>query len=138
MGRNDPDPLWAPREYPDDEGIAWDYTEPDLLIELAEHVVLSPDTGKPITLLPWQKFLIRDVLARHPDTGRLRHRVVVVSVGRQNGKSLIGAVLSLWGMLLHTHEPLVVGVASNADQELLPRQERDGFPGVGGQDHMLR
>ena len=105
-----------PREFPDDEDVEWDYAQADLLIELAEHVVLSPDTGKPITLLPWQKWLLREVLARHPDSGRLRHRVVVVSVGRQNGKSLIGAVLSLWGMLLHTHEPLVVGVASNADQ----------------------
>ena len=90
-----------PREFPDDEDIEWDYAQADLLIELAEHVVLSPDTGKPITLLPWQKWLLREVLARHPDTGRLRHRVVVVSVGRQNGKSLIGAVLSLWGMAAH-------------------------------------
>ena len=111
-----PDSTWAPREWPGDEGVDWDYTEADLLIELAEVVVLSPDTGKPITLLPWQKWLLREVLARHPETGRLRHRVVVTSVGRQNGKSLLGAVLSLWGLLMHSAEPLVVGVASNADQ----------------------
>ena len=114
MGANDPDPLWAPREFPSDLDIEWDYTEADLLIELAEHVVLSPDTGKPITLLPWQKWL-REVLARHPETGRLRHRVVVTSVGRQNGKSLLGAVLSLWGLLMHSAEPLR-GSPLHADQ----------------------
>lgn len=113
---NSPDPLWAPREYPSDEGIAWDYREADLTIRLAETVVLSPDTGEPIQLLDWQKWLIREALARHPDTGRLRHRVIVVSVGRQQGKSLLAAVLSLWGLLMHAAEPLVVGVAMNVEQ----------------------
>lgn len=80
---NLPDSLWAPREYPDDLGIDWDFRQANLLIELAEQVVRSPDTGKPITLLPWQKWLLREVIARHPETGRLRHRVVVVSMGRQ-------------------------------------------------------
>ncbi|WP_084130318.1 terminase large subunit domain-containing protein [Demequina sp. NBRC 110055] len=64
---------------------------------------------------PWQVGLLRAILEIDPATGNLRHRVALVSVGRQNGKSEIAAALGLWGLL---REPgaLVIGIASSAEQ----------------------
>lgn len=51
----------------------------------------------------------------HDRAGELRFRQSCVSVGRQNGKSVIGAILGLYG-LLRAPGQLVIGIASSADQ----------------------
>lgn len=67
----------------------------------------------------WQKHLIRSILERYPEghekAGELRFRQAIVSMGRQNGKSVLGAILGLYG-LLRAPGSQVVGVASSADQ----------------------
>lgn len=40
----------------------------------------------------------------------------MISMPRQNGKSVIGAILALYGILMHEEGPAVVSVASTADQ----------------------
>lgn len=77
--------------------------------------------GKPFKLDEWQADLLDHILERYPADwpverlrGRLRYREVVVSMGRQNGKSIIGAVLGLYG--LFQPGAYVVGVASNRKQ----------------------
>lgn len=78
--------------------------------------------GKPFQLEDWQADLIDAVLERFPDDwpavklrGRIRFRQVIISMGRQNGKSVIGAVLGLWG-LFQPGGPHVIGLASKREQ----------------------
>lgn len=77
------------------------------------------DDGSPMVLDLWQRQLIRHVLEvypeGHPKAGQLRYRECFVSVGRQNGKSVIGAILAMYG-LLREKGALVIGLASSADQ----------------------
>ena len=51
----------------------------------------------------------------HEREGQLRYRQVVVSMGRQNGKSVIGAILGLYG-LLRAPGQSIIGIASSAEQ----------------------
>lgn len=78
--------------------------------------------GKPFQLDDWQADLIDHILERYPLDwpvealrGQLRYTEVLVYIARQNGKSVIGMVLGLWGMFRH-HAPYVIGLASSRDQ----------------------
>lgn len=84
------------------------------LIKLVEKYWLNPD-GSRVVLDEWQKQLLIAVLETYPN-GKLRYRQVVISLGRQNGKSLIAAILSLYALIQHTRGPLVIGVASTREQ----------------------
>ncbi|UGS26597.1 hypothetical protein K8F61_18605 [Microbacterium resistens] len=70
----------------------------------------------------WQEQTIRHALEiyppGHPRAGQLRFRQVVISLGRQNGKTEIAAAIGLWALLMKAI-PSVVGIASNADQARL-------------------
>ncbi|WP_267489615.1 terminase large subunit domain-containing protein [Enemella evansiae] len=48
--------------------------------------------------------------------GRLRYRQVVISMGRQNGKSLLGGGFALYGLTQHVPAPSVIGVATSVEQ----------------------
>lgn len=72
---------------------------------------------------PWQAWLIRHALEVYPDDwpvahlrGQLRFRQVVISMGRQNGKSLIAALFIMWALTMHVGGPSVVGFASSEKQ----------------------
>lgn len=75
-----------------------------------------------IILDAWQQELLRRVLEiyppGHPRAGELRFRQVVISLGRQNGKTEIAAVLGLYGLLRGVNQ-LVIGIASSAEQARL-------------------
>ncbi len=75
-------------------------------IEFAEEVL-------GLTLFPWQKWLLVHALELLPD-GTYRFRTVVLLVARQNGKSTLMQVLSLWRMFVDG-APLVIGTAQNLD-----------------------
>lgn len=51
-----------------------------------------------IELFPWQKWLLIHALELNPD-GTYRFRIVIVLVARQNGKTTLLQVLTLWRML---------------------------------------
>lgn len=92
------------------------------LIALVERYWRLPG-GQLLRLDDWQKALFCHILERYPADwpverlrGRLRYRQVVVSMGRQNGKSIIGAILALYGILQHVPGPSVVGVATSVEQ----------------------
>lgn len=81
------------------------------------------EDGKPLVLDDWQAQLIDAVLERYPDdwhepdlAGRLRYRSVVISMGRQNGKSELAQVFGFYGLMMHEAGPYVLSLASNADQ----------------------
>jgi hypothetical protein len=66
-----------------------------------------------IELLPWQRWLLIHALELTED-GSFRFRIVVLLVARQNGKSTLMQVLTLWRMYVD-EAPLVIGTAQSLD-----------------------
>jgi phage terminase large subunit-like protein len=96
-------------------------TDGDKLIELVKVAWKSPEQPEGIELDEWQKWLLRHMLERYPPThplypNQLRYRQIIVSMGRQNGKSLLGAILGVYGLLLHNQGAQVISLASSTDQ----------------------
>lgn len=99
--------------------LSEDYpSEADWLLPIVELAWRSADDPN-FKLDLWQSDLIRRMLetypAGHPRAGELRYRQIVCSMGRQNGKSVIGAILGLFG-LLRAPGQLIIGIASSAEQ----------------------
>lgn len=111
---------WLPTIYT--KPLSEDFpSDGDKLAELVRHAWKTPDNPDGIELDDWQKWLLRAILERYPDgherAGKLRYRQVVISVGRQNGKSLVSACLSIWGMLMHYPTGSnIISLASSLDQ----------------------
>jgi phage terminase large subunit-like protein len=90
--------------------------------ELVERAVKTVN-GRPFIKQEWQLDLFDRVLERyredHPDpdkAGRIRYRQVVISLGRQNGKSVLAALLGLYGLIKHVPGPTIIGLASSREQ----------------------
>lgn len=66
-----------------------------------------------MSLYPWQRWLLIHMLELLPD-GQLRFRTVVVLVARQNGKSTLSIILSLFFMYVLARN-LVIGTAQDLD-----------------------
>lgn len=66
-----------------------------------------------VRLMPWQKWLLIHALELNPD-GTFRFRKVLVLVARQNGKTTVMSVKSLWRMFVDG-AALVIGTAQNLD-----------------------
>ncbi|MCI0543029.1 MAG: terminase [Actinobacteria bacterium] len=66
-----------------------------------------------IDLWPWERWLLIHALELLPN-GEFRFRTIILLVARQNGKSLILAILSLWWMYVFGR-PLTIGTAQNLD-----------------------
>lgn len=111
---------WMPTHYT--EPLSEDFvSDGDKLINIAEAIWHLPEKHDAVLrLTDWQKWLIRHVLERYPEghelAGRLRYKQVCISMPRKNGKSLIGALFALYGMLLHEPAPEVISVAASVDQ----------------------
>ncbi len=93
----------------------------DRLLRVVELAYRDMDNSDGIKLDEWQSWLIRHLLERYPDdwhdaalAGQLRYRAVVVSIPRQSGKSLIGAILGLWGVAMRNGQTL--SLASTSEQ----------------------
>ena len=75
--------------------------------------------GEAKGLYNYQKWLIKHALekypAGHPKAGRLRFRQVLIVIGRQNGKTELGAGLGIYGLRREPGDQ-VIGVASSAEQ----------------------
>lgn len=96
-------------------------TDGHKLAELVKLAWKSPEYPDGIELDEWQKWLLNHMLERYPANhptypGQLRYRQIVVSMGRQNGKSLLGAILGIYGLLLHQQGAQVISLASSTDQ----------------------
>jgi hypothetical protein len=66
-----------------------------------------------VELFPWQKWLLIHMLELLPDES-LRFRTVIVLVARQNGKSTLSIILSLFFMFVLARD-LVIGTAQDLD-----------------------
>lgn len=99
---------------------------PRLIALVERHYRVASDSaaeGSLMVLDDWQRALLCHVLERYPLDwhverlrGRLRFRQVVISMGRQNGKSLLGAIFALYGLLQHVAGPNVISVAKSVEQ----------------------
>lgn len=95
-------------------------TDGDKLLKVIDMAWKSPEAEE-FELDEWQRWLIRHVLERYPADhpkypNQLRYRQVLISMGRQNGKSVLGAVFALYGLLTHSKGPEVISVASTVPQ----------------------
>ncbi len=66
-----------------------------------------------VTLRPWQRWLLIHALETLPD-GTYRFQNILVLVARQNGKSTLSVVLSLWAMVARG-VPVVLSTAQDLD-----------------------
>jgi len=94
-------------------------TDGDRLIELLALCWVTPETDVPLPLDEWQKWLLRHVLERYPDDhaehpGELRFRQVVISMARQQGKSVLAGGLALDALTFHKGD--VISLASSREQ----------------------
>jgi phage terminase large subunit-like protein len=99
-------------------------TDADRLLQVIDLAYRDMDNPDGIKLDEWQVWLLRHLLERYPTdhpnpdlAGRLRYRSCVVSVPRQSGKSLIGAILGLWGVAMRNGQSL--SLASNTEQAMV-------------------
>lgn len=110
---------WQPTRYtPTLSGTEDFTTEGDKLLRFLAVYWSTPET-RTFRLDPWQAWLIRHLLETYPPDwpveqlrGQLRYRQLVISMARQNGKSVIAACLAIYLLALHVEGPRVVGLAS--------------------------
>lgn len=79
---------------------------------LGFEVILFANDVLGITLYPWQEWLLIHALELNEDDGTFRFRKVFVLVGRQNGKSTLLQILTLWRLYLD-RATLVLGTAQD-------------------------
>jgi phage terminase large subunit-like protein len=75
-----------------DGGIIADFGETFL------HVSKGRDAGSTLRFTDWQRWLLEQLYERRAD-GRLRYRRALVGLARKNGKSLLGSVIALNGLV---------------------------------------
>lgn len=68
-----------------------------------------------IDLHPWQKWLLVHALELDEQLDQYRHRVVLTLVARQNGKTLVKSVLTLWRMF-EAGDKYLIGTAQDLSQ----------------------
>lgn len=92
------------------------------LLERHHRIDKGARSGRRVRLDDWQRALFTHILELYPRdwpdrtlAGRLRFRQCVASMGRQNGKSLIGAGLGEFGLLQHVPNPNVIGIATKIE-----------------------
>lgn len=66
-----------------------------------------------MTLIPWQRWFFIHALEANED-GTFRFRIILLLIARQNGKSTMARVLSLWALFVFGMA-LVLGTAQNLD-----------------------
>lgn len=69
-----------------------------------------------IELYPWQKWVLIHGLELLPD-GRLRFKVVIIEVARQNGKTMLMIVLALWRLYQYGASEILSTAQSLGDAE---------------------
>ena len=80
-------------------------------VQFAETCVTDTRTGRLVRLLPWQRWWLIHALETRPD-GSFRFRTVLTLVSRQNGKTILLRIVTLWFLFLG-HGQLVLGAAQD-------------------------
>ena len=104
-------PRWStPKKYPESDGVkVADFAATFM------HVSKGIRAGQPLELVPWQKRLIENLYERRAD-GLLRYKRSVIGLGRKNGKSLLGSLVALYGLIEGEHGAEVYSAAGDRRQ----------------------
>ena len=112
---------WPPRWLTEVPIEDQDRGDGDLFTQFAENFcrttkdsVASP-AGKLLVYRPWQKELMRQLLARRDD-GRYRHRKALIGMPRKSGKSEIGAATGLAGLTFGGNGSEIYSCAADKEQ----------------------
>ena len=76
-------------------------------------VIEFAETVLEVDLIPWQKWFLVHALEANED-GTFRFRIILLLVARQNGKTTVARILSLWALFV-LQVMLVLGTAQNLD-----------------------
>ena len=79
------------------------------------HVSKGVRAGEALVLTAWQKKLIENLYERRED-GLLRYKRSVIGLGRKNGKSLLGSLIALYGLIEGEHGAEVYSAAGDRRQ----------------------
>jgi phage terminase large subunit-like protein len=79
------------------------------------HVSKGIRSGNPLLLTPWQANLLNSLYERRAD-GMLRYKRSVIGLGRKNGKSLLGSLIALYGLIEGEHGAEVYSAAGDRRQ----------------------
>jgi phage terminase large subunit-like protein len=79
------------------------------------HVSKGVRAGESFGLTAWQRSLIEALYERRPD-GLLRYRRSLIGLGRKNGKSLLGSLVALYGLIEGEHGAEVYSAAGDRRQ----------------------
>ena len=79
------------------------------------HVSKGIRSGNPLLLTPWQANLLNSLYERRAD-GLLRYKRSVIGLGRKNGKSLLGSLIALYGLIEGEHGAEVYSAAGDRRQ----------------------
>ena len=79
------------------------------------HVSKGIRSGQALELTPWQRQLITALYERRAD-GLLRYKRSVIGLGRKNGKSLLGSLIALYGLIEGEHGAEVYSAAGDRRQ----------------------
>lgn len=60
------------------------------------------DTGEPINLLPWQRFIMCQLMGWRDDKNKKRFTNVIVSVARANGKTYFASIILCYSFLIES------------------------------------
>ncbi|MFT8581119.1 MAG: terminase TerL endonuclease subunit [Schleiferilactobacillus perolens] len=77
------------------------------------------DTARPLPLMPWQKFILAELVGWRDQFGNKRFVQAYVSVARAQGKTYFAAILSAYAFLIESyglHEQDFLVTANNAQQ----------------------
>jgi hypothetical protein len=77
-------------------------------------IAFAAAIGEP--LLPHEEIAVMRMLEIHPDTGRLRFRYVLIQAARQNAKTHLSRVITLWRMYMASRPQVILGVAQDLSQ----------------------
>jgi phage terminase large subunit-like protein len=108
------DLLVAERQLP-----AYVYGEGARVRRFGEHYIVQTKgrwAGQKIEHQPWQRSLTDELFLRRPNGERV-YKEALVGISRKNGKSTLGAELSLYGLMgTKEHSPEVYAAAASRDQ----------------------
>jgi phage terminase large subunit-like protein len=79
------------------------------------HVSKGILAGEKLALTSWQQNLINSLYERRAD-GMLRYKRSVIGLGRKNGKSLLGSLIALYGLIEGEHGAEVYSAAGDRRQ----------------------
>ena len=104
-------PRWSTSpKYPNSDGVrVADFASSFM------HVSKGIRAGEALHLTPWQAKLLDNLFERRAD-GLLRYKRSVIGLGRKNGKSLLGSLIALYGLIEGEHGAEVYSAAGDRRQ----------------------